>query len=922
MAPMLHIYLLGDFRLVYGDMPVTTVNTPRLQSLLAYLVLHRHAPQPRHHLAFLLWPDSTEAQARTNLRHQFHLLRQALPEADRFLYTDAQTLQWRPDAPFTLDVADFESNAQKSSLIALQEAVDLYRGDLLPSCYDDWILPERERLHQRFIEALERLIGLLENKRDYATAISYAQRLLRYDLLHEETYRHLMRLYALNGDQAGVQRTYQECVTVLQRELAAEPSPATRQAYERLVNLDAPLAQRQNLPVQLTPFLGREEELTKIAELLANPACRLLTVVGAGGMGKTRLALQAASGQIGAYLHGVYFVSLVSIRSPDFLVSTIASALNFSFHSSQDPKVQLLNELSEKDMLLVLDSFEHLLDGAGLLVEILTSAPEVKLLVTSRERLNLHGEWLFEIQGLEVPKVEGLARLEEYSAVQLFLQSARRVRADFYLAEEKKPAVDRICLLVEGIPLAIELAAAWVRALSCEEIAQEIAQGLGFLATSLRDVPERHRSMQAVFEYSWHLLSTEERSVFRKLSVFRGGFRREAAERVVGASLFVLASLADKSFLRLDPSGRYDMHELLRQYGREKLREAGEMEQVRDDHLNFFLKLAEVAEPKLHSAEQSAWMKRLKAEHDNLRSALDWSQAEADNLETGLHLVGMLWRFWQVDGYLSEGRERLEGFLTQPRTAKPIAARAKALAGAGFLAVLQSDLGRAAALAEESRVLSQEVGEKRSAALALNVLGTVARSQGDYATASVLYEQSVALSREVEDRWLIGLSLGNQGLLSFYQGDYERSVAPLEEALTFFEEMDYSYYAFTLNVLGRVVQYQGDYGRAVTLFKTCLALFWEHGNKWGLAVGLSGLAGVSGGQGQLERAARLFGAEEALREAIHSALPPAVRADHERALASVRAQMDEATFATAWAEGRAMTLEQAVAYALAHDLPD
>jgi tetratricopeptide (TPR) repeat protein len=277
------------------------------------------------------------------------------------------------------------------------------------------------------------------------------------------------------------------------------------------------------------------------------------------------------------------------------------------------------------------------------------------------------------------------------------------------------------------------------------------------------------------------------------------------------------------------------MHELLRQYGREKLREAGEMEQVRDDHLNFFLKLAEVAEPKLHSAEQSVWMKRLEAEHDNLRAALDWSQVEVDNTEAGLHLAGMLWRFWQVGGYLTEGRERLEGCLTQPLAAKSIAVRAKALAGAGFLAVLQSNLGRAAALAGESQALSQEVGEKRSAALALNVLGTVARSQGDYATAGVLYEQSVALSREVEDRWLIGLSLGNQGLLAFYQGDYERAVAPLEEALTFFKEMDYFYYAFTLNVLGRVVQYQGDYERAVTLFKACLTLFWERGNKWGLA---------------------------------------------------------------------------------------
>jgi len=306
-SPALHIQLLGDFRLVYDSTPVTSVNTARLQSLLAYLVLHRNAPQPRHHVAFLFWPDSTEAQAHTNLRNLLHLLRQALPEADRFLHADTQTLQWRAEAPFTLDVADFEgalaqaergeqAGDQAATGKALEKAVTLYRGDLLPSCYDDWILPERERLSQDFIGALERLILLLEDQRDYRAAIGYAQRLLRHDPLHEATYRRLMRLQALSGDRAGALRTYHTCVTVLQRELAVEPSPATRQAYERLLQTDTlpvpPPAPPAGLAA-VSPLVGRHQEWARLQaswQAAAAGGPHFVLLEGEAGIGKTRLA--------------------------------------------------------------------------------------------------------------------------------------------------------------------------------------------------------------------------------------------------------------------------------------------------------------------------------------------------------------------------------------------------------------------------------------------------------------------------------------------------------------------------------------------------------------------------------------------------------------------------------------------------------
>lgn len=339
-------------------------------------------------------------------------LRQALPQADDFLQADAHTLQWRPDTPFGLDVADFERGINSAaSSTALRQAVDLYSGDLWPACYDDWILSERERLRQTFGEALERLIEGLEYERDYPLAVRYTRRLLQHDPLHEATYCRLMRLYALSGDQAGVQRAYQECAALLQREFEVEPSLATRAAYERLVSVVGTIPQRHNLPSPPTPLIGRESELAHIAKLLANPACRLLTLVGPGGMGKTRLALQAASAEIGRYLDGVYFVPLAALKSAEFLVSAMAAALNFSFHGPAEPKAQLLNYLRAKELLLSLDNFEHLLPapeaeeqaGSELLADILAGAAAVKILVTSRERLNLAGEWLLEIAGLSVP---------------------------------------------------------------------------------------------------------------------------------------------------------------------------------------------------------------------------------------------------------------------------------------------------------------------------------------------------------------------------------------------------------------------------------------------------------------------------------------------------------------------------------------
>ena len=335
---------------------------------------------------------------------------------------------------------------------------------------------------------------------------------------------------------------------VARGQLRAERLPATGYVPGGGQSRPAP-----GLPRPPTPLIGREPELATLNRLLCDPQCRLLTLAGPGGIGKTRLALELASTQRAQFPDGVFFVPLVSLSLPEFIAPAIRSALGLSSSSPLDPKEQLLNHLRQKSLLLVLDNLEHLLEGVGLLAELLEQAPGVKLLVTSRERLNMQGEWLFDLQGLPVPPLDQVDRAEEYSAVALFVQSARRAQVGFELSAEERPWVARICQLVEGMPLAIELAAAWVRLLSCREIAQEIERNLDFLSTSARDLPERHRSMRAVFDHSWQMLSAEEQRVLRALSVFRGGFLREAAEQVTGASLSLLSALVTRSLVHRTP---------------------------------------------------------------------------------------------------------------------------------------------------------------------------------------------------------------------------------------------------------------------------------------------------------------------------------------------------------------------------------
>lgn len=623
----------------------------------------------------------------------------------------------------------------------------------------------------------------------------------------------------------------------------------TLQEFPALRSLSA---RPHNLPPQTSPFVGREEELANIGRLLEDPACRLLTLVGPGGTGKTRLALQAAAEKIEAFSHGVYFVSLDSVRTVESLPFVIADMIKFTFYSRENPEVQLLNYLREKEMLLLLDNFEHLLEGTALLASILQQAPKVKFLVTSRERLNLQEEWGLDLQGLQLPKEGSVDGLENSSAVQFFVQSAQRVQAGFSLVEEDKPHVLRICQLVEGMPLGIELAAAWIRMLPCREIAREIEQNLDFLATKLRNVQERHRSIRAVFEHSWKLLSEPERDAFRKLSVFQGGFNREVAQQVAGTSLPALSALIDKSLLRVSPKGRHIAHELLRQYAEEKLQEDPTLqEQIYDKHCTYYAEFLDQREEDLKKAEQKEALEAIHEEFENVQASWNWAvdHAKTEALDKALSSFHLFYdrrsRFQEGVADFEKAIAALRGRGESTGSAREKITLGKLLSRQGLLCHRLGRYERARSLLEESLPLVSQGGDLGERALSLNNLGSVAESLGNYSEAKTLYQESFTLRREIGDRWAMALSINNLGNLAYRLGEFLEARKLYQESLAIKREIgEQKGTAPSLNNLGNVATVLGEYEEAKQFYQESIAIKRELGDQWGLSLSLNNLGQV------------------------------------------------------------------------------
>jgi predicted ATPase/transcriptional regulator with XRE-family HTH domain len=656
---------------------------------------------------------------------------------------------------------------------------------------------------------------------------------------------------------------------------------------------------KTNLPIFPTPLIGRAHEVEQLCQLLRDPQCRLLTLVGPGGIGKTRLAIETASKVQDIFADGVYLVPLDSTNSTRFLVPVIANAIGFTFQSANraDPKTQLFGYLQKKQAMLLLDNLEQLLNEPGieLLPELFAHAPQVKLLATSRECLGLQGEWVFEVQGLPVPERISAEGVVQNTSVELFLQRARRAHVGFTSGPEDYPAIIRICQLLDGMPLGMELAAGWVRTLSCMEIASEIERGLDFLSVSARDMPARHRSMRAVFDHSWKFLTEEEQRVLMRLSVFRGGFKREAAEQVAEATLPVLSNLVTKSLIRRGGAGRYDLHDLIRQFTAEQL--AGHPEEqsaTQACHGRYYLTCFSEADGRLRSAAQRETLAELTAEMDNFRAVWAWAVGHGEFALIEQTMRTFV-RLYDTRGWFQEGIDTLDravnalemnhGYSPPDRTNQ--IALGHLLATRSWLAYRLANYEQAQRTLERSLEILRPLNEPHVLVASITYLGRVMEMTGNYAIALELYSEGLEIATTTGDRWfkavcltlqtalmgltqtilkpeityerlqsvaadwrligdprLIALALDFLGRSALRLGRYDDAHAALEENVALNSSIGFGWGLGTAyRALGKVVQAQGEHKQAVAMFRKSMDIFTELGGRWFMARVLAEMGG-------------------------------------------------------------------------------
>jgi predicted ATPase/DNA-binding SARP family transcriptional activator len=924
----LTFYLLGAPRLQLDGEPVH-ISRRRAVALLAYLALTGRS-HSRDALATLLWSEHDQSSALAGLRRTLSVLNTTL--GDEWLAIDRETAGVNPEAEIWLDVRVFrgklaacEGHDQPGAELCadcvglLEEAVALYRDDFMAgftlrgsAAFDEWQFFETEGLRDDLAGALERLMRHHSSQEDYEPAIAYARRWVALDPLHEPAQRHLMALYAQAGQRSAALRQYRLCKQALAEELDLAPSEATEALYERIRSGVGLKAGRppHNLPPQPTAFVGREEELAELEQLIGDPEVRLVTIVGPGGIGKTRLALAAAEEQLDArvpgnpvpvprFPHGVYYASLAGLESPDQVAPTVARAVELPLRQEREPRQQLVDYAREKRLLLVLDNLEHLLEGVDLLAEILEVAPGVQILATSRERLHLRQGQVYPLEGLGCPDWETRADVPDdvdpagYEAIELFLHSGQRVAPHIQLTEETVPHVARTCRFVEGMPLGIELAAAWVDVLPPEEIAAETERSLGFLEADWWDMPARHRSVRAAFDASWARLGQAERELFPQLSVFRGGFTREAAREVAVrgdgslASLRTLATLADKSMLQYDQvSDRYQIHELLRQYGAEKLgmdskREAA----VRDRHCAAYCARLEAWGRELEGAGQQAALAEIEADLENAQAAWRWAVARGKVACIDRAMDGLC-GFFELRYRHQEG-ERAAGMAARsPLLAPDYGLAPHARSGDRKPAKLTAEHQRALAraLAWQARfgeILGNAEAANRLRDQAMELLKASGLADDDRRAVKALtlvtpipwpghlkpYEDvedmkrgvagGLALYRELGNQWRQADALLGLAAIATRSDALEEARKLYQESLGLYRELgNQQRQANALNGLGWVARSLGAYDEAIQLWEKSLALAEAQTDLWDMAISETNLGYLAMFQGRFQQAAR------------------------------------------------------------------
>ncbi len=947
---MLRIFLLGKFRVeLNGELLSETAWARRkAKNLLKLLALQPGYRIHKDQATEVLWPDLDPISASSNLYRNLHLLRQTLqpgqsPRAESsYIILKEEIIRLNTSDGIWIDIDAFQSLLERAlnetdATAVLEEALNLYQGDLLEEdLYEEWTLRRREELRQAHQQNLLQLAGLYRKRRKYAHAVSLLQRILASEPTNESAHRELILNFTLAGQRSEALSQYQRCRKVLDEEVGLDPSPETLDLYQQVlageIKADLPTEQpaelvtlspvesmpltqvasycTSNLPVPLTPIVGREDEIIQGISLLSSTEGRLLTLTGPAGVGKTRTAIQIAHELFkdGIFEQGVTFVALATLSDPLQLVAAIAQATEVKEAGGQ-PLLNLIKyQLCDYQMLLVLDNFEQIIAATGVVHELLTACPNLKILVTSRSLLHLYGEYELVVKPLALPPARfflSVNELEDYPAITLFVKRARAVKADFQLTTQNVQVIAEICQRLDGLPLALELVAARIKHLSPEIILDRLTDWLHQANSSSRHLPGRQQTLHNALEWSYNLLEEDERRLFIRLGVFRQGCTLEAIEKVCGNNsptrlnfvteghLTVAPELVEQVFALVDKSlldrqeiklarfdqlqnERFKMLEIVREHALERLLESGDVNLLRARHLDFFLALAEESEPKMHSSSLSSLLGWLELERANLLAALEWSigqdEIANDLLEKGLRLAGSLSWFWHQRGYWSEGKYWLDKALAlSNERAIPDVVMGKVLYAGGLMNLGLGNPLKANEMLVESLRIYRHLGDKWGQAHALDALGEMARQQGNYAVAQPLYKASLGLCNELDDQFCANHEVIGLGYVSYQSGDYSQARELLKQGFAAAQSIgDRSGAARALNGLGELNRREGEYSPAAECYQQSLTLYRDLGQTGNVVLLLHNLGQLELDQLNYERAATFFRSSLALGYEIKS----------------------------------------------------
>ena len=952
-SQLVRVWLLGDFRVTVGSTPIEKAAW-RLKKATALVKLLALAPGHRLHreqALDVMWPDFGTRAASNNLRQTLYAARRILDleAGSRYLVSQSESLVLCPEGNLWVDVKAFQEAAalarRAKEPATYRAALDLYGGDLLPDDrYEEWTQQWREELRRVYLALLIELAGLYEVRNEHVLAMEVLRKATAKEPTLEEAHESLMRLYALSGRPEQALAQHDRLRDVLSQRLGTQPGPTIGRLRDEIAAgrlrpaPPAALPQAEepshdvihNLPAAATNFVGREVEMVEVKRTLAVPG--ILTLVGTGGCGKTRLALEVARELVGTYPDGVWLVELAPLPEGTLVVQAVAAALGVREQPGRLLLDTLLDYLGNKEMLLVLDNCEHLIDATARLTDaLIDSCPRLRILTTSREPLGTTGELSWHVPLLSAPSAHQTPTTEElegYESARLFVDRASVRHPGFELTPKNTTAVARVCAGLEGIPLAIELAAARVGVLSPEQISERLGHSLKLLTGDDQTAHQHHRTLRAALDWSYELLSEPERALFKRLSAFARGFALEAVESVgAGGSieeedvLDLLSWLVDKSLVVAEESwkrgARYRLLEPVRQYARGLLEESKEAGPISYRHAAFFLALAEKAEPELRGAGQVEWLERLEEDNDDLRVAMA-HLLETNELEDAVRLAWALWKFWLIRGHQGEGRRWIEAALARGENLSAHT-QAKALwvqASTYYGIASPENMER---VCQKAASLFQQVGDRLGLAYALAGKASALMQRGDADGAIALFEEAEPYILEAGDKWALSGGLGHMGSIYLGQGAYEQAARYFEEGLAVSREIgnrlasSAALYGLALAAQGR-----GDHERAARLYAEGLKLSSEAGDKANIAYCIEGLAQVATAQGEMGHAARLFGAAETTLETAGGVLYPYAqdRSVHEQAVDELRSLLGEAAFSAAWTKGSTMSLNEAVEYAL------